>query len=388
MRKHFLFCLLGFYFVLGLADLPKLNLSDNEESKLIMDMRSVKSSDSNMICKNRSGLSLFTSSPYPNDANGFDKHSVHWDTETRYGYDKNGFNAAEWNAEGINKETGTLYDVNGYDIHGYDANGYDVDLRRAWYPEGWVPNFNAMPGKTLVTTRTSGNTFYDENGNLYVNDIYNKQINIYNTAGDLIRTISLNKLYQIFPGYTGWVYGIAYDPKIKIIYCSLSNGNNLRAIDKDGNIVHIEWTWTGSVSFGMQFIEDSIYVINTYINNFRGERIPSNRKLFSKVTVHKRSNPAIITATISAPSQMPYDYVLTGFTIDNNGYQYFLGYKNGNPSRGSSALYITDKNGNFLKSISLSIPYASGLNIDPSGRLIIGTNSNSDYKLYFLDPIF
>ncbi len=376
MRKHFLFCLFGFYFVLGLADLPKLNLSDNEESKLIMDIRSVKPSDSNMICKNKSGLPLPMSTPYPDNANGFDENDINRDTGIQYdlnGYDKNGFNAAGWNAERINKETETVYDV-------YDANGYDVDLRRAWYPEGWVPNFNTTPAKSISTGRNFGNSFYDENGNLYVNDTYNKRIAIYNTSGTLIKTINLN---SIFSGYTGYIYSVSYDAKTGLIYCSLANGKGFRAVDKNGNVVNTGWTGNGNVSYGMQFIGNSIYVMNSYASSYTSGATPTTAQLLRTVTVHDRSNPSNITETISVPSQMPSGYRFTGFTIDNNGNRYFLGCRNSDGA--NSTIYVTDKNGQYIKSISLpSIPDASGLNIDSSGNLVVGAH---DYYVYFLNPI-
>ena len=74
---------------------------------------------------------------------GFNREGINKDTGTKYnlegynifGYDKDGYNEEGYNRqgfsrmgfnrEGINKDTGTKYDLEGYDINGYNEEGYN-----------------------------------------------------------------------------------------------------------------------------------------------------------------------------------------------------------------------------------------------------------------------
>lgn len=55
--------------------------------------------------------------------NGFDANGIHKDTGTEFGPD--GYNQAGFDANGIHKETGTQYGPDGYDKNGYDREGFD-----------------------------------------------------------------------------------------------------------------------------------------------------------------------------------------------------------------------------------------------------------------------
>ena len=197
----------------------------------------------------------------------------------------------------------------------------------------------------------------------------------------LIKTIDLN---NTFIGYTGLIFGISYDPATDLIYCSLANGKGFRTIDKNGNVV-AGWQGNGSVSSGMQFIGDSIYVVDTYTKDYQSGTNATQSQLLHTVTVYDRNNPSVVKSVFSTPDAFPLTYRFTGFTIDNNGYRYFLGYDR--VTGNNSTLYITDSSGTFIKSISLSsIRGANGLNIDASGRLVISNSITG--QTYFLNPIF
>lgn len=103
--------------------------------------------------------------------NGRDRDGYSISGKDLRGYDRDGFNEAGWNREGLNRETGTKYDVDGYDIKGRNEVGYDREgYNRLGYDEkgynraGW--NRDGINKETLTQYDANGYNMYgiDRNG--------------------------------------------------------------------------------------------------------------------------------------------------------------------------------------------------------------------------------
>ena len=71
------------------------------------------------------------------DKFGFDENGINKYTGTKYdvkGFNKNGYTHDGFDRKGINKDTGTKYDKDGYNILGYDKDGYN---RKGYDKDGY-----------------------------------------------------------------------------------------------------------------------------------------------------------------------------------------------------------------------------------------------------------
>ena len=132
------------------------------------------------------------------DSNGFDTNGIHRDTGKKYDtegynkerYDRRGFdrkgkhkdthtytNKSEFDARGfkrgnlisksygINKITGTKFDVNGFDVYGFDSEGYDKNGfdRDGFDKEGYEE-------ETIDITKTPEELDVNDKIRMYKND--------------------------------------------------------------------------------------------------------------------------------------------------------------------------------------------------------------------------